>query len=74
MDIQVINEKRQRIQDLRGKLKQTDYKAIKYAEGEISAEEYAPTLAQRKAWREEINALQAEVEELNRQFFESKKA
>ena len=74
MDIQVINEKRQRIQDLRGKLKQTDYKAIKYAEGELSAEEYAPTLAERKAWREEINALQAEVEELNRQFFESKKA
>ena len=74
MDIQVINEKRQRIQDLRGKLKQTDYKAIKYAEGELSAEEYAPTLAERKAWREEINALQAEIEELNRQFFESKKA
>lgn len=74
MDIKVLTEKRQRIQDLRAKLKSTDYKAIKYAEGEISAEEYAPTLAERKAWREEINVLQAEVAELNRQYFDSKKA
>lgn len=35
-------------------LKESDYKAIKYAEGEISETEYAPIKAQRKAWREEI--------------------
>lgn len=64
MDMQVIKAKRQRIQDVRAKLKKTDYKAIKYAEGELSAEEYAPILAERKAWRDEINALQAEIKAL----------
>lgn len=56
-----IREKRERIKELLYNLNKTDYKAIKYAEGELSAEEYAPTLEQRKAWREEINALQAEI-------------
>lgn len=71
---ELIREKNKQISELRAFLRSSDYKAIKYAEGEISAEEYAPTLAERKAWREEINALQVEVAELNRQYFESKKA
>ena len=50
-----------RIGGLKSKLQVTDYKAIKYAEGELSAEEYADTLAQRRAWRAEINALEAEI-------------
>lgn len=50
-----------RIAALRLKLAQTDYKAIKYAEGELSAEEYAETREQRRAWRNEINELQAEL-------------
>ncbi len=61
MDYTVVREKYRRINELKSNLKKTDYKAIKYAEGELSAEEYAPTLAERKAWREEINALQAEI-------------
>lgn len=40
-------------------LSETDYKAIKYAEGQLSEEEYAPIKAQRQLWREQINALEA---------------
>ena len=47
------------IQELKGKLAETDYKAIKYAEGLLTEEEYAETKAQRQAWRDEINALEA---------------
>lgn len=50
-----------RIAELKQKLQETDYKAIKYSEGELSAEEYAETKAQRRAWREEINKLEEEL-------------
>lgn len=50
-----------RIKELMLLLKKTDYKAIKYAEGELSAEEYAETLAQRREWRAEINELEAKL-------------
>lgn len=43
---------------LKTRLAETDYKAIKYAEGLISAEEYEPIKAQRQSWRDEINNLQ----------------
>lgn len=46
-----------RIVILKKKLEQTDYQAIKYAEGLISEEDYAPIKAQRQAWRDEINNL-----------------
>ena len=71
-----MNEKEiiERIKELKYLLKMLDYKTNKYVEGELSEEEWAEVKAQRKAWREEINALQAEVAELNKQFFESKKA
>ena len=63
-----IREKRfelgYKIIELKRKLRETDYKAIKYAEGELSAEEYAETKAQRRAWRAEINQLEAEIVEL----------
>ena len=36
----------------------SDYKAIKYAEGWITEEEYAEIKAQRQAWRDEINELE----------------
>ena len=42
-------------------LKATDYQAIKYVEGFISETDYAPIKAQRQAWRDEINALEAEL-------------
>ena len=47
-----------KIQELKDKLAQTDYKAIKYAEGQLSEEEYAPIKAQRQEWRDEINRLE----------------
>lgn len=56
-----MREKILKINELRNMLKATDYKAIKYAEGEITAEEYAETKEKRRAWREEINQLQAEL-------------
>lgn len=49
------------IAELKAKLSETDYKAIKYAEGVITAEEYAETKAQRQAWRDRINELEAIV-------------
>ena len=46
------------IDRLKAELAGTDYKAIKYAEGWITEEEYAPTKAQRQVWRDEINELE----------------
>ena len=50
------------IKALKAKLSETDYKAIKYAEGVMSAEEYAPIKAERQGWRDRINELE-EVQE-----------
>ncbi len=49
-----------RLSELRSLLADSDYKAIKYAEGLITEEEYAPIKAQRQSWRDEINRLEAE--------------
>lgn len=46
-----------RITELKNKLFNTDYQAIKFAEGELSEEEYAPIREQRRNWRKEINEL-----------------
>ena len=46
---------------LKKKLADTDYKAIKYAEGIISDEEYAPIKAERQRIRDEINELEKEI-------------
>ena len=46
------------IAELKAKLAFTDYQAIKYAEGVLSAEEYADMKAQRQAWRNRINELE----------------
>ena len=53
--------KNTRIAELKYKLMQTDYQAIKYAEGQLSEEEYAPIKAQRQAWRDEINLLESKI-------------
>ena len=47
----------QRIAELKQKLFDTDYRAIKFAEGELTEEEYAPYREERRAWRKEINSL-----------------
>lgn len=50
-----------RLIELFNNLNRTDYKAIKFSEGELTAEEYAETKAKRRAWRAEINKLQEEL-------------
>ena len=47
------------IQQLKKQLSDTDYKAIKYAEGQISEEEYASVKAERQGYRDRINELEA---------------
>lgn len=47
-----------RIQELKQNLTNTDYQAIKYAEGQLSESEYDPIKAQRQSWRDEINQLE----------------
>lgn len=46
------------IRELKAYLKNTDYKAIKYSEGAISEEEYAPIREGRAQARERINELE----------------
>lgn len=67
-----MNGSNKRIEDIQGEinamkqlLNNTDYKALKYAEGEISAEDYAETKAKRQHWRDRINELEEELEQLS---------
>lgn len=46
------------IVELKHKLLETDYKAIKYAEGVLTESEYALTKQERQSWRNRINELQ----------------
>ena len=50
-----------KIDILKLKLQESDYKAIKYAEGILTEEEYAPIKAERQAIRDEINRLEKEL-------------
>jgi len=61
MDYKKIYFANKKINELKQKLKETDYQAIKFAEGELTDEEYAPIKEQRKTWRAEINALEKEL-------------
>jgi hypothetical protein len=47
------------ITQLKKQLSDTDYKAIKYAEGQISESEYASVRAERQGYRDRINELEA---------------
>ena len=47
------------IQQLKKLLSDSDYKAIKYAEGQISEDEYASVRAERQSYRDRINELEA---------------
>ena len=46
------------ILEYKQKLKETDYKAIKYAEGLISETDYAPIKVERENYRKAINSLE----------------
>ena len=50
------------IRELKKKLFDTDYKAIKYSEGWLTDKEYAEVKAQREEWRKRINKLEASLE------------
>ena len=45
-------------------LTNTDYKALKHADGVLSDEEYAETLELRKSYREKINMHEEELQKL----------
>lgn len=47
------------IVELKHKLLETDYKAIKYAEGVLTESEYLLTKNERESWRKRINELQS---------------
>lgn len=49
------------IASLKKKLENTDYVAVKIAEGAATREEYAGLLAQRQEWRQRINELEVFV-------------
>lgn len=57
-------EFRFKIYECKSALATTDYKALKYVEGEISEEDYAETKELRKKLRAEINALEAQIVEV----------
>ena len=50
-----------RIEELKALLKDSDYRAIKYAEGFYTDEEYKPYKEQRQAYRDEINELEDKI-------------
>lgn len=50
--------KRNEINKLKAQLQATDYQAIKYAEGWLTEEEYAPIKAERQSMRDRINELE----------------
>ena len=51
----------EQIGELKAKLGKSDYKALKYFEGELTAEEYAPIKAERHLWRSKINELESQL-------------
>lgn len=53
-----IEETKKRIAELKSFLSVTDYQAIKYAEGSLSAEDFGLIREQRQLWRDEINVLE----------------
>lgn len=59
-----VRIRRLRISELKTLLDESDYKAIKYAEGLISEAEYEPIKSERQRYREEINQLESEIAEL----------
>lgn len=56
----IISNRNKEISELKAKLAQTDYQAIKFAEGWVTAEDYAPTKALRNSWRARINELEVQ--------------
>lgn len=62
--IELINEQNTIILDREAKLTSTDYIAAKIAEGKATKAEYAEKIAERQAWRDDINAAKEEIARL----------
>ena len=62
--IVLINEQNTIILDREAKLTSTDYIAAKIAEGKATKAEYAEKIAERQAWRDDINAAKDEIARL----------
>ena len=60
----LINEQQSIILDREARLTATDYIAAKIAEGKATKTEYADKIAQRQTWRDDINAANAEIDQL----------
>ena len=61
---EAINAQQTIILNREGKLTSTDYIAAKIAEGKATKEQYAEKIAERQAWRDDINAANDEIERL----------
>ncbi len=46
------------IAELKAHLADTDYKSLKYSDGSLTEEEYAPIRAERQKWRNQINEIE----------------
>lgn len=53
-----------KIEELKEKLLKTDYKAMKYAEGLITEEEYLPIKEERQEYRNKINEYEELIKKL----------
>lgn len=53
---------------LKSLLTDTDYKALKHADGVMSAEEYEPIRQQREEWRDKIYALETKLAVATQEF------
>ncbi len=62
--IELINEQNTIVLDREAKLTSTDYIAAKIAEGKATKSEYAEKIAERQAWRDDINAAKEEIARL----------
>lgn len=58
---EIREQKLAEIEELKAELANTDYKAIKFAEGWLTDDEYATIKAERQALRDRINQLEREV-------------
>ena len=56
--VPAVQRAAEQIARLKRQLADTDYTVIKIAEGAATREEYAQVIAQRQAWRAEINELE----------------
>ena len=65
-DEKVIEQYQSEIIELKKYLSDTDYKAIKYAEGEITESDYQEVKSQRHDARVRINELESMIEELEK--------